>query len=440
MPGLAAPINLGNVVSGSAAVPSPTQASYFYGRISGWIVPSATGPHKIGVNCADGCNLYIGTQAVLALLTNKDVANSTLGYTQSDTITLTKGIYYPIVIEWQHGSGTAYELQLIWTPPLGSAALIPNTNLTNDNQSITGILDASFWNGTSGLWYPGGAGTVDFASTAHANKNLDSIPDGTSRSLASFVTAATVAAAVAVETARAEAAEASLALGGGGAPAVPWFEVAPPSSPSIWDDEFNVNTLDPKWTPTGSPAYNDVDNVLPSHAYVECNAASTQLNLTQAFAPGAVDFSILVKFRGRPTTQFGGCFVTIGTSGFSSFLWAGFENRTGGTTPNATVYDGTTFLSEPVLADVQTIYFYIQRWNSASSARYTFWFSYDGFTWFNFLDSTGNTLTAASLQIVMGNESGNGVPHSYACDYIRFNQNLNLPVNPSGSFSSTARL
>lgn len=185
----AAPINYGTIVSGSNDLPAAVSPVYFYYRGTGFLVPSATGLHTLGVNCQDGCSLYIGNRALFDTIDKTDAANSTLGYTRSATIMLTKGVYYPITVEWQHGAGADCELQLIWTPPLGSAALIPNTNLTNAKGSVNGFLSGNWWNGTPGLWYPSGNGSIDFSNPSLPNKTIDHVGDGTTyaRVLASTI-------------------------------------------------------------------------------------------------------------------------------------------------------------------------------------------------------------------------------------------------------------
>lgn len=174
-------VDIGNVVGTSAVKPGAVNGTYFYCRVTGFIVPSVSGDYTLGVNCADGCNLFIGydQRCLVDNLSGTDAASSTLGYTRSGTIALTAGAYYPIVIEWQHGAGSPYELQLIWTPPLGSAQLIPSANLSDAEGSVSGVLQANWWNGTSGLWYPSGNGVIDFAAVSHPNKHLDNISDGT---------------------------------------------------------------------------------------------------------------------------------------------------------------------------------------------------------------------------------------------------------------------
>jgi PA14 domain len=176
-------VNYGNVVAGSADVPHDLNPTYFYARFSGYLVPTVTGKYTIGVNCADGCNLFVGDQPIVVTLGQVGVANATADYTQSAPMQLTKGIFYPLTLEWHHGTGTPYELQLLWTPPLGSVQIVPAANMSNVIGSVSGLLNGSWWNGTSGLWYPGGNGTIDFSNSAHANKNLDNIPDGAVRKL-----------------------------------------------------------------------------------------------------------------------------------------------------------------------------------------------------------------------------------------------------------------
>ena len=178
-----APINYGNIVSGSNAV--PTNGSYFYARFTGLLVPLVTGLYTVGVNCQDGCNLFIGDQELVGNLSGFDTANGSVEYTEFSPIYLCAGIQYPITIEWAVGVGGAsvgYELQLIWTPPATSTpVLIPATCLTNDTTSITGVLDSSWWNGTLALYYPTGNAAIDFANTQHFNKTLDYISDGLTR-------------------------------------------------------------------------------------------------------------------------------------------------------------------------------------------------------------------------------------------------------------------
>jgi hypothetical protein len=182
-----APINFGNIVAGSNAIPVMILGSYFYARFTGILVPLVSGLYTVGVNCQDGCNVFLGTQELVSNATGIDVAFSTLQYTRSTQQYLTAGIQYPIIIEWVVGVGGAsvgYQLQLIWTPPASNTpVLIPATVLTNDTASITGSLSGSWWNGTSALYYPNGESTIDFANTSHPNKTLDYIPDGLTRKL-----------------------------------------------------------------------------------------------------------------------------------------------------------------------------------------------------------------------------------------------------------------
>jgi hypothetical protein len=171
-------INIGNVVSGSSSLPSGMNSTYCYLRATGFLIPSVTGLYTIGVNASDGVNLFVGQQAIVADLAGTDTANSSAAYTQSGTIMLTAGVYYELTLEWQHAGGTNYEVQLLWTPPASSVAVIPSANLSNSNNSVSSSLAVVGYNGTAGLWYPGGVGIIDFASTVQLNKNIDNVADG----------------------------------------------------------------------------------------------------------------------------------------------------------------------------------------------------------------------------------------------------------------------
>ncbi len=103
-------VNYGNVVSGSNALPFGINTTYFYARLVGYLIPPTTGLYTIGVNSQDGCNLYLGSEPLFVNnLSASQSANSTLAFTQSGTILLTAGVYYPLLLEWQHGSGANYE-------------------------------------------------------------------------------------------------------------------------------------------------------------------------------------------------------------------------------------------------------------------------------------------------------------------------------------------
>jgi hypothetical protein len=55
-------------------------------------------------------------------------------------------------------------LQLAWTVPKGSIALIPTGNLSTSTASVTGSLAGSWWNGDSGVWYPTGQAAFSFSN------------------------------------------------------------------------------------------------------------------------------------------------------------------------------------------------------------------------------------------------------------------------------------
>ena len=158
-------INYGNVVSGSSALPSGANTNYFYFRAVGYLIPPTTGVYTVGFNSSNGCNLIVGGQVIISNLKTTQTANSSLAYTQSMGINLTAGVWYQMAIEWQYGAGSAYECQFIWTLPKGTPALVPSTSLSTSSTTITGSLAADVWNGTSLMWYPTGAGVVNFGYT-----------------------------------------------------------------------------------------------------------------------------------------------------------------------------------------------------------------------------------------------------------------------------------
>ena len=178
-------INYGNHVTGSNSTrPGGTNLQYTYTRWTGYLVPSTTGSYTLGVNSDDGANLYICGQSVFTPnLSASQSANATAAYTQSGTIMLTKGVYYPIVLEWQKmatvGFPAQWECQLLWTPPSGSIAVIPSANLSTQLGSVTGNIIGTWWNGTSGQWFPAGPGVVDLASNVQVvNNSMDNVNDG----------------------------------------------------------------------------------------------------------------------------------------------------------------------------------------------------------------------------------------------------------------------
>lgn len=153
-------VSIGNVVAGASALPSGVNTKYFYTRFTGYLVPSATGTYTIGLNSADGANLYIGSQPIFTNLGTIQTAQSTLAYSQSGTIALTSGTIYPVVIEWAHGGSAGYELDLIWTPPLGSIEYVPYSCIV-DTSFQNEPLNSSWWNGTPAYYFPAGTGLTD---------------------------------------------------------------------------------------------------------------------------------------------------------------------------------------------------------------------------------------------------------------------------------------
>jgi hypothetical protein len=143
-------INYGNVVAGSSGLPSAVNPTNFYVRWQGYITPTISGLYTIGVNSEDGCNLFIGNQLLINNINSIQSANSTQAYTQFFNLELTVGTYYPIILEWQHGSGYDFECQLLWTVPgQTNPSLIPVGNMSSENNVTTGIMIGMWWNLTT---------------------------------------------------------------------------------------------------------------------------------------------------------------------------------------------------------------------------------------------------------------------------------------------------
>ena len=150
--------DFGSVVAGSEPLPGGVNSTYSYARFVGYLVPSITGVYTVGVNASGGVNLYIAGNGIITNLSpGNDTANSTLAYTRSNNITLTAGIFYALVLEWQNGLETP-ELQLLWTPPNEGVQLVNMVNVSDRASGVVAVptkhINSTWWNGTSGLWYP----------------------------------------------------------------------------------------------------------------------------------------------------------------------------------------------------------------------------------------------------------------------------------------------
>jgi hypothetical protein len=172
---LDAQVNFGNVVGGSAAKPGAINVPNIYARWVGYLVPTVSGKYTLGTNSDDGVNLFINDTPIIQALASSLTANGTAAYNNSGVIELTAGVFYPITLEWQHGAGATYQVQLLWTPPGGSVAVIPSANLSTSKASVTGNLTGAWWNGTAGLWFPSGPGIIDFTNPNSPNKNISNV-------------------------------------------------------------------------------------------------------------------------------------------------------------------------------------------------------------------------------------------------------------------------
>src|ERR1035441_9229722 len=58
--------NIGTAVAGSNLKPSAVNATYFYFRATGYLIPRVTGKYTIGCNYSGGCNLYVGPRQIIS--------------------------------------------------------------------------------------------------------------------------------------------------------------------------------------------------------------------------------------------------------------------------------------------------------------------------------------------------------------------------------------
>jgi hypothetical protein len=241
-------IDYGNVVGTSSALPAGVNSTYFFVAWTGWLVPSVSGLYTLGVNSKDGANISICGVDMLMHLGDTSIANSDGSYTQSFQIMLTAGTYYDIEVDFQHGGADGagsppandYQIQLLWTPPLGSPEVIPAECLTHYSYQMSYNLWGQWANGvvgdgTGSGWYPvagsssggsgggtgptGPTGPAGPAPTGSGNKVIATPADGSSGVSALRVLVAAdipslsydAAGAAAAEASRAETAEGLLA-------------------------------------------------------------------------------------------------------------------------------------------------------------------------------------------------------------------------------------
>lgn len=134
---------LPNAYPGLRPPPSAVWARYFYARWTGTIYAPVDGLYTFGVNSDDGANLSVNGRQLVNRLGISQPANANLEYTQSGQLYLSGGRTYPIVLEFAQLGG-AWLLQLLWTPPGGSTALVvftpdatlPSSTVLNSQGSI----------------------------------------------------------------------------------------------------------------------------------------------------------------------------------------------------------------------------------------------------------------------------------------------------------------
>lgn len=121
-------------------------STYFYARWTGFVTIPASGTWNFALKCTDGGNLFVNQTQIVGALTTNGAVNS------NGNIALNAGAV-PIVCEWQVGTD-APSLQVLWTPPAGSQALIPASAMSKSLNQVTGFLLGYWWNGSAAFWHP----------------------------------------------------------------------------------------------------------------------------------------------------------------------------------------------------------------------------------------------------------------------------------------------
>jgi hypothetical protein len=116
----------------SANLPAGANSTFIYTRLVGYLCPSISGVYTVGINSADGANLYINGNLIFSALLHQQSAGGNLTYTNSGQLALQAGQKYPLVIEWGCSGTYSPRLQLLWTPPGQSTQVVPTQALEAD--------------------------------------------------------------------------------------------------------------------------------------------------------------------------------------------------------------------------------------------------------------------------------------------------------------------
>jgi hypothetical protein len=185
--------------------------------------------------------------------------------------------------------------------------------------------------------------------------------------------------------------------GGGLVPGVDGHADAPHTE----DDEFEGNSLDPKWTVGSSTAATLYFNsICKSALIVELNGSSGLYSIRQPFTPGSADWSLSACYFIAPQANFESAELGIADSstGYSKIVY-GYDGN-----PVIKQYDGGgTHLSEGVGRYHDKMYLHIQR----VAGTWSYWFSHDGVSWFS-LGAPGTSLVVAYIDISLASYGAGG--------------------------------
>jgi hypothetical protein len=203
------------------------------------------------------------------------------------------------------------------------------------------------------------------------------------------------------------------------------YPFVPPASPSAWDDEFEATTRDAKWTDTTtSGATYDFHTTIASCVCLRANG-NYSLSLTQAFVPGAGDFSVTMCSYGAWDTNNQNHLLALqDASGNNIIRWV-FYNAGGTVSHYCDINAGfTTSLSNTNWQGgspyVGRIFLHMQR----VSGTYELYFSTHGYSWRR-IHTVALATTVGKMWLFAG-QNGVTTKARHAIDFVRANW-LTLP-------------
>lgn len=204
----------------------------------------------------------------------------------------------------------------------------------------------------------------------------------------------------------------------------------PPSSPNAANDEFAAGSLNSAWTAEANTAAQvSYGVIVPSMIWIQ-HTGNTTYVISKPFVPGASDFAVTAKLFATPTTNYqyagiilsdtaGDTYASPGSSNGHVFLF-NFSGGSGGVCISATkvVAGSDTFGTafNPGAGLRSQLYLHMQR----VSGAWTFWYSFDGISFYPYAGLTPGTPTIGYVTFVAA-QNGATVHEIVAIDWIRFN-------------------